>query len=196
MSRICFNPQRVKPRAASRTPARGWSLLALILVVALDAGTRPFARGYRAGQIALATAEFSNIAQHSVKAQRDVISSVETVLKSTAHIRLRPAASGAAARFCAAASSRPAPDHKLSIVAADGRVQCSTTPPVCRLRSQRPRLLPKKAVATHDFVVSDYLLAKWPPAADRDGGLPGNRHGLRRIPSLSPASISTGCRRS
>jgi hypothetical protein len=41
----------------------------------------------RSKQIALASQEFSNLAQHSAGAQREVISSVETMLKSVAYIR-------------------------------------------------------------------------------------------------------------
>src|SRR5260370_8231239 len=52
--------------------------------------------GTRAKQIAAASEEFTNITQHSADTQREVISSVETMLKSAAYIR----ASGGIGRSC------------------------------------------------------------------------------------------------
>ena len=51
----------------------------------------------RAKQIAPASEEYANITQHTADAQREVISSVETILKSAAYIR---ASAGGIARSC------------------------------------------------------------------------------------------------
>ena len=51
----------------------------------------------RAKQIALASEEFANLAQYTADAQREVISSVETILKSAAYIR---ASAGGIVRSC------------------------------------------------------------------------------------------------
>jgi HAMP domain-containing protein len=113
----------------------------------------------RAKQVALASAEFTSLARHSADTQREVISSVETVLKSAAYIR---ASAGGVGRSCdILRASLPAHlpwIHSLMIVGQDGRIQCSTTNTYVGLDlSDRPYL--KKARATRDFVFSDFLLA-------------------------------------
>jgi hypothetical protein len=81
----------------------------------------------RSRQLALASAEFSNLAKHTADAQREVISSVEIVLKSAAYIR---ASAGGISRSCAILrGSLPANlpwIRTLLIVGKEGRVQCST----------------------------------------------------------------------
>jgi HAMP domain-containing protein len=81
----------------------------------------------RSNQLALASREFSNLARHGADAQREVISSVETVLKSTAYIC---ASAGGTSRSCdLLRASLPANlpwIRSVSIVGKDGRVQCST----------------------------------------------------------------------
>ena len=86
MSRVTFNRERVKLKKLLGIRAR-LALLALILVAPLMLERVRSLEDNRAKQVALASQEFSKLAQHSADAQREMISSVETVLKSTAYIR-------------------------------------------------------------------------------------------------------------
>ena len=127
-------------------------------------------------QIAHASHEFSNLAQHSADTQREVISSVETVLKSAAYIR---ASAGGVGRSCdILRASVPANlpwIRNLMIVGRDGRVQCATRNALVGL-DLSDRAYFKKAQQTRDFVFSDFLFAKSDQPADRDGGLSGIGH--------------------
>jgi diguanylate cyclase (GGDEF)-like protein len=114
----------------------------------------------RAKQIAQATAEFSSLAKHSADTQREVISSVETMLKSAAYIR---ASAGGVSRSCdllRASLPHNLPwIHNLLIADGDGRVQCSTNNTLIGVNlGDRPYL--KKAASSRDIVFSDFLLAK------------------------------------
>jgi diguanylate cyclase (GGDEF)-like protein len=127
MSRVSFNRKRAKLKKLIGIRAR-LALLALILVAPLMLERARSLEDTRAKQIALASAEFASFARHSADAQREVISSVETVLKSAAYIR---ASAGGVGRSCdILRASLPA--HlpwisSLMIVGQDGRIQCSTT---------------------------------------------------------------------
>ena len=95
MSWISFNRKRVKLKQLLGVRAR-LALLAVILVAPLMLERARSLEDTRAKQIAAAAAEFSNLAKHSADAEREVISSVETVLKSAAYIR---ASAGGRNRF-------------------------------------------------------------------------------------------------
>ena len=86
MSRVTFNRKRVKLKKLLGIRAR-LALLALILVAPLMLERVRSLEDNRAKQVALASQEFLKLAQHSADAQREMISSIETVLKSTAYIR-------------------------------------------------------------------------------------------------------------
>ena len=86
MLRVSFNRKRAKLKQLLGIRAR-LALLALMLVAPLMLERARSLEETRSRQIALASQEFSNLAQHSADAQREVISSVETVLKSAAYIR-------------------------------------------------------------------------------------------------------------
>ena len=159
MSRVNFNRKRVKLKQVLGIRAR-LALLALILVAPLMLERARSLEDTRSRQVALASQEFSNLAQHSADAQREVISSVETLLKSAAYIR---ASAGGVGRSCDIL--RPSLPvnlpwiRSLMIVGKDGRVQCSTLNMLVGLDlSDRPSL--KKARETRDFVFSDFLIAK------------------------------------
>ena len=159
MSRVNFNRKRVKLKQVLGIRAR-LALLALILVAPLMLERARSLEDTRSKQVALASQEFSNLAQHSADAQREVISSVETLLKSAAYIR---ASAGGVGRSCDIL--RPSLPvnlpwiRSLMIVGKDGRVQCSTLNMLVGLDlSDRPSL--KKARETRDFVFSDFLIAK------------------------------------
>jgi hypothetical protein len=159
MSRVSFNRKRVKLKQLLGIRAR-LALLALILVAPLMLERARSLEDARGKQIALASQEFANLAQHSADAQREVISSVETMLKSAAYIR---AYAGGVGRSCdVLRASLPVNlpwIRSLMIVGKDGVVQCSTRDRLVGLDlSDRPAL--KKARETRDFAFSDFLLAK------------------------------------
>jgi diguanylate cyclase (GGDEF)-like protein len=159
MSRVKLNRNRVKLKRLLGIRAR-LALLALILVAPLMLERARSLEDERAKQIARAATEFSNLAQHSAEAQQEVISSVETVLKSAAYIG---ASVGDVRRSCEILrASLPANlpwIRTLLIVGGDGRVQCSTNPVFIGLDlSDRAYL--KKARESHELVFSDFLFAK------------------------------------
>jgi diguanylate cyclase (GGDEF)-like protein len=159
MSRVSFNRKRVKLKQLLGIRAR-LALLALILVAPLMLERARSLEDTRGRQIALASQEFSNLAQHSADAQREVISSVETMLKSAAYIR---ASTGGVGRSCdILRASLPVNlpwIRSLMIVGKDGRVQCSTLDRLVGL-DLSDRLALRKARETRDFAFSDFLLAK------------------------------------
>jgi len=159
MSGVSFNRNKVKLKKLLGIRAR-LALLAVILVAPLMLERARSLEDTRARQIAQASEEFSNLARHSADAQREVISSVETILKSAAYIR---ASAGGIARSCdMMRASLPANlpwIRTLLIVGGNGRVQCSTTNAFVGLDlSDRDYM--KKARETRDFVLSDFLFAK------------------------------------
>ncbi|SDI75146.1 MULTISPECIES: diguanylate cyclase domain-containing protein [Bradyrhizobium] len=159
MSGVSFNRNRVKLKKLLGIRAR-LALLAVILVAPLMLERARSLEDTRARQIAQASDEFSNLARHSADAQREVISSVETILKSAAYIR---ASAGGIARSCdMMRASLPANlpwIRTLLIVGGNGRVQCSTTNALVGL-DLSDRAYMKKARETRDFVLSDFLFAK------------------------------------
>ena len=159
MPRVSFNRNRVKLKKLIGVRAR-LALLALILVAPLMLERARSLEDTRSRQIAVASTEIANLTQHSADTQREVISSVETILKSAAYIR---ASAGGASRSCdILRASLPLNlpwIQVLMIVDRDGRVQCSTLTSLVGLDlSDRAYL--KKARETRDFVFSDFLLAK------------------------------------
>src|SRR5260221_4373795 len=151
MPRVSFNRKRVKLKQLLGIRAR-LALLALILVAPLMLERARSLEDTRAKQIALASQEFSNLARHSADAQHEVISSVETMLKSAAYIR---ASTGGISRSCdMLRASLPVNlpwIRSLLIVGKDGRVQCSTNDKFVGVDlSDRAYL--KKARESRDFV--------------------------------------------
>ena len=159
MSGFSFNRKKVRLKQLLGVRAR-LALLAVILVAPLMLERARSLEDARSRQIALATAEFSNLARHSANAQREVISSVETVLKSAAYIR---ASAGGVSKSCDILRSS-LPNNlpwirNLMITGGDGRIQCSTDNMYIGLDlSDRPYFL--KVQASKDFVFSDFLLAR------------------------------------
>ena len=159
MSRVSFNRKRVKLKQLLGIRAR-LALLALILVAPLMLERARSLEDARSRQIALATQEFSSLAEHSADAQREVISSVETVLKSAAYIRASAGGVGNSCDLLRASLPANLPwIRSLLIVGTDGHVQCSTNNIFVGLDlSDRAYL--QKARASRDFVLSDFLLAR------------------------------------
>jgi diguanylate cyclase (GGDEF)-like protein len=159
MSRVSFNRKRVKLKKVLGIRAR-LALLALILVTPLMLERVRSLEDTRARQIALASAEFASLAKHGADVQREVISSVETVLKSAAYIRGSDGGVGRSCDIMRASLPSSLPwIRSLMIVGGDGRIQCATNNMFVGLDlGDRPYLI--KARESRDFVFSDYILAR------------------------------------
>ncbi|HEV7599526.1 MAG TPA: diguanylate cyclase [Bradyrhizobium sp.] len=159
MSGVSFNRKRAKLKAVLGIRAR-LALLALILVGPLMLERVRSLEDTRARQVAAASQEFANLAQHSADAQREVISSVEAMLKSAAYIR---ASAGGVGKSCLILRASLTVDlpwiRSMSIVGKNGRVQCSTLNGLVGVDlSDRPYF--KKMQETRGFVLSDYLFGR------------------------------------
>jgi diguanylate cyclase (GGDEF)-like protein len=159
MSRASFNRKRMKLKQLLGIRAR-LALLALILVAPLMLERARSLEDARARQIAAASTDFANLAGHSADAQREVVSSVETLLKSAAYIR---ASAGGVGRSCdimrASLPGNLPWVRSLTIVGKDGRIQCSTNNRLVGF-DLSDRAYFKKAQATREFVLSDFLFSK------------------------------------
>ncbi|XIA65670.1 diguanylate cyclase domain-containing protein [Bradyrhizobium sp. TZ2] len=158
MSGVTFNRNRLKLKKLLGIRAR-LALLALILVAPLMLERVRSLEATRAKQVALAAEEYANITQHSADTQREVISSVETMLKSAAYIR----ASGGIGSSCeilrASLPTNLPWIRSIMIVSREGVVQCSTLNMLVGL-DIGDREYFRKARQTRDFVFSDYLFAR------------------------------------
>jgi diguanylate cyclase (GGDEF)-like protein len=159
MSRVSFNRKRAKLKQLLGIRAR-LAVLALILVAPLMLERVRSLEDARGKQVTLASHEFSNLAQHSADTQREVISSVETMLKSAAYIR---ASVGGVGRSCdILRASLPAElpwIRTLLIVGKDGRVQCSTNEIFVGV-NLGDRAYFRKARESRGLVFSDFLFAR------------------------------------
>ena len=136
------------------------ALLALILVAPLMLERARSLEDARSRQIALAHAEFSRFVQHSAKGQREIISSVEMVLKWAAHIQAANEANG---RNCDTIGTSP-PVHllrirNLMIAGKDGRIECATRDTLVGLDLSDLAFF-KQAQQTRDLVFGDFQLAR------------------------------------
>ena len=93
MLRFSFSRKRVKLKKFLGIRAR-LVLLALILVAPLMLVRARSLADERARQMTAASVELTNLAQHSANTLKEVISSVETVLKSAAYIRVSAGSTG------------------------------------------------------------------------------------------------------
>lgn len=158
MSGVTFNRNRAKLKKLLGIRAR-LALLAVILVAPLMLERVRSLDETRTKQIAAASEEFATVTQHSADTQREVISSVETMLKSAAYIR----ASGGIARSCeilrASLPTNLPWIRSIMIASKDGLVQCSTLNMQVGL-NLGDREYFRRAQETRGFVFSDYLFGK------------------------------------
>ena len=159
MASISLNRKRAKLKQVLGIRAR-LALLAVILVAPLMLERIRSLEDTRARQIAQATIEFTTVARHSADAQREVISSVETILKSEAFIR---ASAGGVSKSCdvlrASLPSNLPWIRTLLIAGQDGRIQCATNNMYVGLDlSDRPYF--RQAQETGRFVLSDFILSR------------------------------------
>jgi diguanylate cyclase (GGDEF)-like protein len=159
MSRISFNRRKAKLKALVGIRAR-LALLAVILVAPLMLERARSLESTRSRQVAQASEEFQRLANHSADTQREVISSVETVLKSAAFIR---ASAGGVVRACdilrASLPTNLPWVRNVLLVGGDGRVQCSTNNTFVGIDlSQRPYI--KKVRETGALQFSDFTFVE------------------------------------
>lgn len=156
MSRVSLNRKRAKLKKLLGIRSR-LALLAVILVAPLMLERVRWLEDTRSKQIAVASAELSNLAKHSAEAQREVISSVETLLKSAAYIRASAGGVGRSCDMLRASLPLNLPWIRNVIIAGkDGRIQCSTNNLYVGL-DLSDRLYFRQAQTRHDFVFSDFL---------------------------------------
>ena len=159
MSRFTFNRKRLKLKKLLGIRAR-LALLALILVAPLMLDRARSLENTRAKEIAQATQEFQNIAQRSVQAQREIIASVEAMMKSAAYISASAGGVGRSCDILRTSLKIELPWIKsMSIVARDGRVQCSTLPGLVGM-DIGDRGYFERALETRGVVFSDYVFAR------------------------------------
>jgi diguanylate cyclase (GGDEF)-like protein len=158
MSRFTFNRKRARLKKLIGIRGR-FALLALIVVAPLMLDRARSLEDTRTKQLAHATVEFSELAQHSADTQREVISSVETMLKSAAYIR---ASAGGVSRSCdVLRASLPVNlpwIRALMIVGGDGHVQCATRNTLVGLDLSGRDYL-KQARQARNVVFSDFLFS-------------------------------------
>src|ERR1700748_3675527 len=158
MSHFTFNRKRAKLKKLLGIRAR-LALLALIVVAPLMLDRARSLENSRGRQIAQASQEFSELAQHTADTQREVISSVETMLKSAAYIR---ASAGGVGRTCAISRASLPINlpwiNSLMIAGGDGHVQCATRNELVGL-DLNGRAYFKKAQQGREVVFSDFLFS-------------------------------------
>lgn len=135
-------------------------ILALILVVPLMLDRVRLLEDTRAKQVVQAANELSELAKHTADAQREIISTVQAVVKSSAYIYSAASRQG---RGCAIMRASLRVDlpwiRSLSVIGRDGIVGCSTSQAVVGLDlSDRDYF--KRARDYHEFVVSDYIFSR------------------------------------
>ena len=158
MSRVTFSRKRVKLKKHLGIRTR-LALLALLLVAPLMVERVRSLEDTRAKQVAQTSLEYSNLVRHSSETQREIVSSVETILKSTAYIRASGGIAGSCDIMRASLPNNLPWIRAVMIVGGDGRIQCSTNNMyVGTDLSDRPYL--KQARETQNFVFSDFLLAR------------------------------------
>ena len=137
------------------------ALLALILVAPLMLERARSLEEARNKQIALAYSEFARLAQHSADSQREAVASVETVLKSAAHIQASKNAFDPSCDTLSASLPVKLPwIRNLMIVGNDGRIKCATLDTLLGL-DLNDRTYFKRARLGRDLVFSDLLLSKY-----------------------------------
>jgi diguanylate cyclase (GGDEF)-like protein len=158
MSGVIFNRNRIKLKKLLGIRAR-LALLALMLVAPLMLDRARTLEELRAKQIAQAAKSYANLTSHAAETQREVVSSVETMLKSAAYIR----ASTGIARSCdvlrASLPTNLPWIRSIMFVSRDGVAQCSTLNVQVGI-NVGDREYFKKAQDTRAFIFSDYLFGK------------------------------------
>lgn len=159
MSRNSYNRRKMKLKRLFGIRGR-LVLLALILVIPLMLERARSLEDTRAKQIAAITTEYKALADHTVDAQRLVISSVEAVLKSSSYIYALGTEVSQPCMVMRASFRVDLPwIRSLSVVDRSGHVQCSTLPGMTGLDLGDRQYL-KKALTSNSLVLSDYIFSR------------------------------------
>jgi len=156
-------------------------VLTLILVMPLMIDRVLVLENTRAHRVEMATAELTKLAEQSAAAQREMISSIEAMLRSAAYIHAASQRTGRSCDILRASLRVEMPwIASLSVVAPNGRIACSTVTNYVGLNvADAPYY--RKTLESRDFLLSDLivnpitqkpmLLANYPTAA-ADGETP------------------------
>ena len=159
MSRLSLGRYLPKLKAIFDVRAR-LVLVALIVVVPLMLDRVHILETSRTNQIQAASAELATVAQRGAQAQRDMVKTVEGVLRTAASIYVHARALG---RPCALLESGFKMNMRglgnLSVVGKEGRVICSTLPTLIGV-DITDRHYFHDAMAKRQFVLSDYVIGK------------------------------------
>ena len=159
MSRNSYNRRKMKLKRLFGIRGR-LVLLALILVVPLMFERARSLEDARTKQIAAISNEYKTLADHTVDAQRQVISSVEAVLKSSSYIYALGTEVSQPCMVMRASFRVDLPwIRSLSVVDRTGRIECSTLPGMTGLDLSDRQYL-KKALASRALVLSDYIFSR------------------------------------
>ncbi|HEY0330472.1 MAG TPA: diguanylate cyclase [Rhodopseudomonas sp.] len=159
MSRVGFYRKKAKLKGIFGIRAR-LVLLALILVGPLMVERIRSLEDTRVKQVSMASSELSALAERTAASQREIISSVEAVLKSSAYIHASASRIGRGCATLRASLRVDLPSIRMLMVAGpDGIVRCSTSAIFVGLNIS-DRTYFKKAIESHDFVVSDFLVGR------------------------------------
>ncbi|MGB3447954.1 MAG: diguanylate cyclase [Xanthobacteraceae bacterium] len=159
MSRNNYNRRKMKLKRLFGIRGR-LVLLALILVVPLMFERARSLEDARAKQIAAISNEYKTLADHTVDAQRQVISSVEAVLKSSSYIYALGTEVSQPCMVMRASFRVDLPwIRSLSVVDRTGRIECSTLPGMTGLDLSDRQYL-EKALASRALVLSDYIFSR------------------------------------
>jgi len=135
-------------------------LLALILVVPMMFDRVRLLEESRQQQVTLAANELAELARHTADAQREIILTVQAVLKSSAFIY---AAANTAEQGCTVLNASMRHDlpwiRSVSVVDKTGMVRCSTSAHIVGL-DLHDRSYFQRAMTAGDFVVSDYIFSR------------------------------------
>src|SRR5215470_15691484 len=135
-------------------------LLALLIVVPLMVDRVRLLEASRNERIALAANEVLELTRRGAEGQREIITTVRSMLQVTARAYVSMQAGGDGCNRYIRDLVGDMPWIKgLSIIGPDGRIKCSTLTSAIGLdMSDRPHY--EEAIRTNDFVVSDYLVGR------------------------------------
>ncbi len=135
-------------------------VLALLIVVPLMIDRVRLLETSRSERIKATATEVLNLTRRGAEGQNEIITAVRAMLQVTARAYVAMLARGETCNLYMKDLVANVPWIKgMSIIGADGRIQCATLPAAIGLdMSDRPHY--NEAIRTRDFVVSDYLVGR------------------------------------
>ncbi len=173
--------RRIRALFARLSLRTNLALLLLFAVAILAVDRAHELTGIRAHEIDEATAELTGLARTGAERQADVIASAKALLRLAVDLPITSAETGSGCQR----SFRSIVDdlpwlRSLWVVAPDGRAICTNSDqPVAITVGDRPAF--KKVLATHDFVLSDYVVG-------RLSGRPGL---VASLPRMNDGAVET-----